>query len=160
GDQQQLSQQGSQRPTDGNTPSNPNEVFSDDWWGHAKPVFEIHGYFRTRAELFQNFSLGRHPGDNQNLWAPPVDSTYYTTSTQRAVNLCTNPATNSLGTQTCYDKTQSSANLRLRFNPELHISDNLRILSQIDALDNLVLGSTPESYTIKPGAGGTTGYVS
>ena len=46
----------------------------------------------------------------------------------------------------CQDKTQSTANLRLRLNPEIHISDNLRIMSQIDLLDNLVLGSTPDAY--------------
>jgi uncharacterized protein (TIGR04551 family) len=36
--------------------------------------------------------------------------------------------------------------MRFRMNPELHVSDNLRILSQIDMLDNLVLGSTPGGY--------------
>src|SRR5206468_8080339 len=28
-----------------------DEVFAEDWWSHARPVFEIHGYFRTRGEL-------------------------------------------------------------------------------------------------------------
>ena len=46
----------------------------------------------------------------------------------------------------CEDKSQAGANMRLRFNPELHISDNLRVLSQIDLLDNLVLGSTPGGF--------------
>jgi uncharacterized protein (TIGR04551 family) len=43
--------------------------------------------------------------------------------------------------------------MRFRVNPELHISDNLRIFSQIDLLDNLVLGSTPEGYVNRPGSG-------
>ena len=38
--------------------------------------------------------------------------------------------------------------MRLRLDPEIHISDNLRIVSEIFALDNLVLGSTPDSYAI------------
>jgi uncharacterized protein (TIGR04551 family) len=47
--------------------------------------------------------------------------------------------------------------MRFRVNPELHISDNLRILSQIDMLDNLVLGSTPGGFANQPAALG--GYV-
>ncbi len=47
--------------------------------------------------------------------------------------------------------------MRFRVNPELHISDNLRIMSQIDMLDNLVLGSTPEGYYNTPSPAG--GYV-
>ena len=54
----------------------------------------------------------------------------------------------------CKNKNQSGANLRFRINPELHVSDNLRIMSQIDLLDNLVLGSTPSGYANTPAAGG------
>ena len=50
--------------------------------------------------------------------------------------------------------------LRFRMNPELHISDNLRILSEIDALDNVVLGSTPNAYanTVSGGSYAPAGY--
>src|SRR6185437_3658463 len=50
----------------------------------------------------------------------------------------------------CTDNTQAGANMRFRINPELHISDNLRVMAQIDMLDNLVLGSTPEGYYNTP----------
>ena len=33
---------------------------------------------------------------------------------------------------TCNDETESGANMRLRLDPEIHISDNLRIVSEID----------------------------
>ena len=49
-------------------------------------------------------------------------------------------------TLACQDKTQARANMRFRLNPEIHITDNLRMMAQIDLLDNLVLGSTPEGY--------------
>ena len=48
--------------------------------------------------------------------------------------------------------------MRFRINPEIHISDNLRIVSQIDMLDNMVLGSTPDAYAVTPAANG--GYTS
>jgi uncharacterized protein (TIGR04551 family) len=62
----------------------------------------------------------------------------------------------------CSDKSESSANLRFRINPELSISDNLRIVSQLDLLNNLVLGSTSNAYAMQPGSTPTTtsGYVS
>src|SRR6185369_2148048 len=54
----------------------------------------------------------------------------------------------------CDNNTQAGANMRFRLNPELHISDNLRVMSQIDLLDNLVLGSTPEGYANQPSSKG------
>ncbi|GAB4298171.1 MAG: hypothetical protein Kow0090_13560 [Myxococcota bacterium] len=42
-------------------------------------------------------------------------------------------------------KSLRSVNMRLRLDPILNISEDIRILSQIDVLDNLVLGSTPDT---------------
>ncbi len=134
-------------------PANPNEVFSEDWWGRTRPVLEIHGYFRTRAELLHNFSLGRH--DNPGLLYPqPIDNSYTDpTGQQHNVSLCGDP-----GTTACKDQTQSTANMRFRMNPELHISDNLRVMAQVDAFDNMVLGSTPDTYALQPGGTNPSGY--
>jgi uncharacterized protein (TIGR04551 family) len=149
---------------EGTIGASPRDVYSEDWWGRSKPVIELHGYFRTRGVLFHNFSLGRHnpPNDVQNLWAQPLDNSYAqggigtSASTVTAVNLC-----GSAHNAACYDKSEASADMRFRLNPEIHISDNLRILSQIDMLDNIVLGSTPDSYAMQPGVSTNgSGYVS
>jgi uncharacterized protein (TIGR04551 family) len=158
GDQAKLLQQGRERPTgDGTIGARPSEVYSEDWWAHTRPVLELHGYFRTRAELYHNFSLGR-PGDvgasAQNLWPQPLDHSYVKANgEQRQVLLC-----GSDGKAECADKSQATANLRLRLNPEIHVSDNLRVMAQVDLLDNLVLGSTPDSYAIRPSGKGNSGY--
>jgi uncharacterized protein (TIGR04551 family) len=156
-DQGELVTQGKARPPnlDGTIGESPRDVYAPSWWGTARPTFELHGYFRTRAELLQNFSLGRHNGigDPQNLWAQPLDNTF--TPTNGGPVVVKGCGTN--GTAACYDSSQATANLRLRLNPEIHISDNLRILSQIDLLDNLVLGSTPDSYAMTPSVSPTTG---
>jgi len=166
-DQRDLANQGTQRPSAGEMVDRSQEVFSDDWWGRARPIIELHGYFRTRAELFHNFSLGRHNssnlpgGDSQYLWPMPLDNSYTNANNNAAhtVLLC-GPSAPSQG-QACYDKTESGANLRLRIDPEIAISDNLRIVTQLDLLDNLVLGSTPDAYAMQPAQGqgsqGTTG---
>lgn len=161
-DQQKLLQQGRERPTaDGTIGTRSSDVYSEDWWSHTRPILELHGYFRTRGELFHNFALGRHdaPGQgDQNLWGQPLDNTFTDRNGQRRqVLLCGAPnAAGQFGE--CFDKSQAHANLRLRLNPEIHISDNLRILSQIDLLDNLVLGTTPDAYAMRPSGVGATGY--
>ena len=144
--------------------AHPKDVYSEDWWAGA-PSSSCTATSARAAILFHNFSLGRHnsPTDQQNLWAQPLDNTYTqgggpgsTVNQVTSVNLC-GPTANG----NCYDKTKSSANMRFRLNPELIISDNLRIMTQIDLLDNLVLGSTPNSYAMQPSSGTTksnTGY--
>jgi uncharacterized protein (TIGR04551 family) len=140
-------------------------VFAEDWWSHARPIIEFHGYFRARAELFHNFSLGRRSAPDQALWTPPADHHYSGSGDSWGPMLCTPgesdevPGDSNSATDTahaCRNKTQSSANIRFRLNPELHVSDNLRVLSQIDILDNLVLGSTPSGYANQPSS--TGGY--
>jgi len=145
------------RPDTGEVAAPGHEVFSEDWWGRVHPVVELHGYFRTRAELFNNLGLGRHgsvfQGNDPQYLAPlPLDQSYQNVAGATGVSVAKcGPA----GIQTCYDETESGANIRFRLNPEIHISDNLRILSQVDLLDNVVLGSTPNSYAMQP-AGATS----
>ncbi|MFO0679333.1 MAG: TIGR04551 family protein [Polyangiaceae bacterium] len=156
-DESALVKQGADRPTgDGTLGARTSDVYSEDWWGRPRPILELHGYFRVRGELLHNFALGRHdvPTDPNypNLWAQPVDNSFTTTSgTDKSVLLCDTPD------RKCQNSSQAGANMRFRVTPELHISDNLRILTQIDALDNIVLGSTADSMAAV-GSPTSTGY--
>lgn len=128
-----------------------SEVYAEDWWNLSRPVFEIHGYYRVRSELFHNFALGRRDAVKP-LWPQPPDKTFIDTNGgPRDVELCGQDPNN---LEPCDNNTQAGANMRFRLEPELHISDNVRIRSQIDLLDNLVLGSTPEGYANVPGDSG------
>ncbi len=164
-DQTKLEKQGEKRPgAEGKKEEGSDRIYAEDWWSHARPILELHGYFRLRAELFQNFSLGRIDPPDQQLWPMPADNHYSNTNGAWGPALCTAkqspeaPSNNNDPAQAhwpCKDKTQAGANIRFRLNPELHISDNLRIMSQIDLLDNLVLGSTPDGFSNSPnGSGG------
>src|SRR5262249_42331841 len=106
-----------------------------------------HGYFRTRAELFHNFALGRID-PTPLFWPQPADNSYQDLQgTVHNVALCAPDPTDTKSTAAnCSDNTQAGANMRFRISPELHISDNLRVMAQLDLLDNVVLGSTPEGY--------------
>jgi uncharacterized protein (TIGR04551 family) len=127
-----------------------SDVFADDWWSHARPILELHGNFRVRAEMYYRFSLGRVDEPKNAIWPRPPDSPYGSYPVdQPDAKLCTEDESGT-GSSTsvsrltqCSNNTQAGANLRFRLNPEIHVSDNLRVISQIDLLDNLVLGSTP-----------------
>jgi uncharacterized protein (TIGR04551 family) len=140
-----------------------DSILAEDWWSHSRPIIETHGYFRTRAEMFYNFSLGRANEPTHQLWPKPADNHYQALNgSAYGANVCAAANTTGNAQQSpCADKTQSSANLRLRLNPEIHVSDNLRILTQIDILDNLVLGSTPSGYANYPSSSSTSasGYA-
>jgi uncharacterized protein (TIGR04551 family) len=132
-----------ERRADSSLGANPKDIYAEDWWVHSRPIFELHGYLRVRAELFHGFALGRIDTPQTALWPQPADNAYTDiTGNAHSVPFYCSGA----GNKECQDKSQAGANMRFRLNPELHISDNLRILSQIDFLDNLVLGSTPAGY--------------
>ncbi|MBN1607394.1 MAG: TIGR04551 family protein [Polyangiaceae bacterium] len=151
--------------TQGRTEAPADRVYAEQWWTHARPTLELHGYFRLRAELFHKFALDRRDAPGSSLWPQPVDNTYTgVNDSYGAGRLCTpdEAGTGDADDPTgklvnCRNNTQAGANVRFRINPELHISDNLRVMSQVDLLDNLVLGSTPAGYKNAP-AGGTGGY--
>jgi uncharacterized protein (TIGR04551 family) len=157
-----LKQQGDERPDARREGGSVTlaDIFAEDWWSHARPIFEFHGYFRTRAQLFHNFALGRQDAPNQSLYPQPPDNQYQSISGNMAGNtvgpvLCRSDETDAAPTvagplRGCRTKTQAGANLRFRLNPQLHVSDNLRINTQLDLLDNVVLGSTPEGYALSP----------
>jgi uncharacterized protein (TIGR04551 family) len=126
----------------------PGDVYAEDWWSHARPAFEFHGYFRVRSELMDHFALGRMDTPGKELWPQPADNSYTDTQGNRFVTLCGNKPE---APENCSNNTQAQANMRFRLNPELHISDNLRVMAQIDMLDNLLLGSTPEGYSNESG---------
>ena len=159
-----LKRQNGERPTDANGKRGEQEVFAEDWWAHARPVLELHGDFRVRAELFYQFALGRSEAPTSAIWPQPADNRYNTPNQGFGPQTCTQDeagrgsnSSATLATYDCKSGTQAGANLRFRLNPEIHISDNLRILSQIDLFDNIVLGSTPGEYRTTPAADG--GYA-
>ncbi|MCP4504488.1 MAG: TIGR04551 family protein [Deltaproteobacteria bacterium] len=132
------------------------------WIEEVRPklnFLELNGYFRTRIDYMHGFDLGTYdpligrgtssfstptmyrpfdglPGCEENGTpdGPEGDEDRY------LGQICS-------GTD---EDTQSivSMNMRMRLEPTLNISEDIRIKSTLDIFDNLVMGSTPES---KPG---------
>lgn len=112
----------------------PSEVPLKEWtkdiWAVLAPktaLFELDGYFRMRGYMLRKLDFG-----NQSVWE--TGGRYPTTNVKSA---------------TSRRADFSSADMRLRLEPKINISDMLQVVTTLDILDNLVLGSTPT--TIPPG---------
>ena len=141
------------------SPSPYADVRADDWFTLSTPSVEIDGYFRVRTELFHNFTLGRKDSiidplvdaGSGPLWPQPPDNSYIgTAGDEHLVELCGTPTEPEI----CNNAINAGANLRLRLEPSVHVSENLHVWSQIDVLDNIVLGSHPQGYANVPSADG------
>jgi uncharacterized protein (TIGR04551 family) len=120
----------------------------------ATPIVDLHGYIRTRFELFQNYTLGWGQASQAVAGVMyPSDYLPWYRSPDYSFNLCGAQPDGGMGPLvshpgSCNNPTQTSANMRMRLNPEIHPTEFIGIYSQIDLLDNLVLGSTPEGYYV------------
>ncbi len=98
--------------------------------GQEKKKFElvsIDGYMRLRADWLKNLNQGYHDIGQGIPFPEPLSCSEMT---PEGVTDCAN----SIGT----------TNMRVRLEPTIHLSETLALHLQIDALDNLVLGSTTE----------------
>lgn len=146
-------------------PERDERIFAEDWWTHTRPAVELHGNFRVRSELYHQFDLGLIDPPGAAPWPRPLDSAYTDTNgAQWGAQACTpsegnvNPSTDpGEATSGCQNPTQAGANMRFRIEPSIIISDNLRVRSQIDLFDNLVMGSTSQGNANFPAA--TGGYA-
>jgi uncharacterized protein (TIGR04551 family) len=81
---------------------------------------QLNGYLRVRGDLLDNLDLRRD--------ADPAGYYLFPRPFQ-------DPAKRG---------TITTANMRFRLEPTFNVSEQVRVLAQVDALDNIVLGSTPE----------------
>ncbi len=118
--------------------------------------FELNGYMRMRADMFHRLHLNNvdTTGDGGKYYRPPAESwetrndgTAPANGANCAARLTQQGVSPAKVNSRCARRDGiGSANLRLRLEPTLHISDTVKVHAQIDLLDNLVLGSTPDSY--------------
>ncbi|MCX4247363.1 TIGR04551 family protein [Paraliomyxa miuraensis] len=126
-------------------------------------LFELGGYLRMRGDYFHRLNLGLADRDSNfdplpnKFFRPPAESGEDREETGRSVFLnndadCFTRLTDAgvslqRATNRCRRRNGfPSANLRLRLEPTLHITDTVKVHSQVDLLDNVVLGSTPDTY--------------
>lgn len=94
--------------------------WEEEWVEQAQKLelLELDGYLRVRPDLFHKFDLNRLPDpDGYTLFPRPP----------------TSPR----------DRTVAGVNMRMRVEPTINVSEEVRIKLQVDALDNVVFGSNP-----------------
>ncbi len=105
--------------------------WQEDWVDEKRKLelVTFDGYLRVRPELFYKFDMGR--GEDQAGFAlfPRSPSSLA-------------------------ERTQAGVNMRFRFEPTINVSEEVRVRAQIDALDNLVWGSTPDYAFSRNGGNG------
>ena len=124
-------------------------------WTNPRPVFSLNGYFRLRGEYVDNFSLRRVPLERLNedpfaRWIPIDNAPTSGLNGVLPQGGCKGePSSPASQDQRCDGSaTLRYANMRLRLEPTISLSDNVRVHMMIDAFDNIVLGSTPEVRSV------------
>jgi uncharacterized protein (TIGR04551 family) len=124
-------------------------------WTTPQTVFDLDGYIRVRGNFWDNFFLDRVLGEGLD----PTTGAYDRGSVELPFALfrpaedgvvpeggCTGDDPNAR----CDQHALAFANMRLRLEPTIHLSDDVRVHMQLDVFDNLVLGSTPNSLAVGP----------
>jgi len=124
-------------------------------WTNPRPVFTLNGYFRVRGEYLDNISLRRIPLDRLNQdpfarWIPIDNAASSGGNGVLPQGGCTGPPQSPASQQQRCDGSAvlRYADMRLRLQPTLSLSDNIRLHMMVDVFDNLVLGSTPEVKSV------------
>jgi hypothetical protein len=121
-------------------------------------LFELHGNLRMRSDFFHRLDLGLLFSDDEEgahkYFVPP--STFEHTDTGALINndagcqaqLTAQGVSPNRQNKRCLRRRGfGGANMRLRLSPTIHVTDTVKVHAQVDLLDNLVLGSTPDSFT-------------
>jgi uncharacterized protein (TIGR04551 family) len=108
-------------------------------------VVELDGYLRLRTDFLHKMHLdqtyqGTMDAGREGGTGVTAGNTVLNRPPPFPVPLeC--PLTN----QRCSSKNLGSGNLRLRLEPTINVTDQVRVMAQIDVLDNTIMGSTPDS---------------
>ncbi len=131
-------------------------------------LFELDGYLRLRTDYMHQFSLGEgYSGVVNNTTGaqyglPPFPVPLECPTPASAGNPAISSSVPGNPGGNCAHKNIGGANLRLRLEPTVNVTDQVRVRTQIDVLDNTILGSTPDSlagiegYNRPPSTPGTT----
>ena len=110
-----------------------------EWPGQQEKkvqIFHINGYLRSRAFYFHDLNLGIPPPTDDRA---PRSSFPLPYSEYGASSSCT-----AREGKPCNGQDIGGADLRLRLEPTFEPAEWVRVHAQIDLLDNLVLGSSPD----------------
>ncbi|HEY8210554.1 MAG TPA: TIGR04551 family protein [Myxococcaceae bacterium] len=97
------------------------QSWQEEWTDEKRKLelLTLDGYFRVRPDLFHNFDLRRLADPGGHFLFP------------------TSPASS-------LEHTMAGVNMRLRLEPTINVSEEVRLRMQVDGLDNVIMGTTPD----------------
>ena len=125
-------------------------------WSAPQAGLTLHGYFRVRGNLWDSFFLGRQgPVDGGTTDPDPPFSRFrpWENGIVPPGGCGDSPETDETIAPACGSETLGFANMRLRLEPTIALSDDVRVHLQLDIFDNVVLGSTPAGLYFDGGGG-------
>jgi uncharacterized protein (TIGR04551 family) len=103
-------------------------------------VIQLDGYLRLRTNFMHKFHLGQAYRTTAATTGGPGG-----TPTTAGTPPFPVPLECPVSDEPCGSKNLGDGNLRLRLEPIINITDQVRAVAQIDVLDNTIMGSTPDS---------------
>ena len=122
-------------------PANETDVNYQTLSHRRTKIIEFDGYYRVRTDYFYDLNMGQ--GYQTSGGTGPAAQPPFPIPTDCFPKNSLGGALQ--GPSSCSDKSLSDTNMRLRIEPTLNISDQVRIRTMFDIFDNLVLGTTPNS---------------
>ena len=114
-------------------------------------LFQMKGYLRLRIDMFHNGNMGQtNDGQYKAPFYIPISENSKSTmkcSDRAKSNTELAGGARELDGDSCPAQTLAGANMRLRLEPTINVSEDVRIHTQFDIFDNLVLGSTPNGIS-------------
>lgn len=118
-------------PDEGQTDSDLEPIGPFPGQARRAQFIELDGLMRVRTEFLRRLDLGQGYLDPNN---PAAGTPPFPTALDCGIH-----------TGPCREKYLAGGNLRLRLEPIIHVTEQVRVMTQVDVLDNLVMGSTPDS---------------
>jgi uncharacterized protein (TIGR04551 family) len=125
----------------------------EKWVEEVEPklnFLEFDGYFRTRGDFFHQLDLGTYDPIARRGTSPFPTPTLYRPY-DGDEELCVDghdPGGGPCQVDARDTSSITTMNMRLRLDPTLNVSEDIRVRTTLDVMDNVVFGSTPEA---KPG---------
>jgi uncharacterized protein (TIGR04551 family) len=108
--------------------------------------FQLNGYIRFRSYLFHNLNMGyveKATGPKSPFYIPFSE---FNSSGQKGDPNNPKASCAVRNNSNCAESDITSADMRLRLEPTVNVTEQVRVKAQIDVFDNMVLGTTPDFY--------------
>ncbi len=117
--------------------------------------FQLNGYMRARGYLFHDGNMGQWQGATgpKSPFNIPYSEIGSTGQANPPAGQSNPPSSAAARNQkNTRQSLFTSADMRLRIEPTVNVTEQVRVKAQIDIFDNMVLGSSPEGYFLNRGA--------